>query len=257
MQTMDESRSVQTTLAAALILVAAGLIGSGAVALLLVPLPAASHAGIIGGAGSVLFLLLGLWICRNGAYALGALTYLLACICNGLILAALTGLAARNPALAQLIELSAFGAAGVFGVLALLASFLPSLFIGAVRFLLVALVVLLTGLAAGALMHAAPLPLLLDGGGLLLFCVYLLYDIDAVTGGEARNPFHAAIGLYLYGFNMVLDFLRALWRMLCDPFDRYGYSDPDDTWWLWNLFDFSSSSDSSSASDSSSSQLND
>jgi FtsH-binding integral membrane protein len=236
MQTIDEWRSVQTTLAAALVLVAAGLIASGAVALVLVPLPAASHAGIIGAAGTVLFLLLGLWICGNGAYALGALPYLLACICNGLVLAALTGLAARNPALAQLIELSAFGAAGIFGVLALLASFLPSLFIGVGRFLLAALLVFLAATIGGALMHVKPLPLVLGGGGLLLFCAYLLYDIDAVIEGEVRNPFHAAIGLYLYGFNMVLDFLRALWGLMTA--DRYRYRDPDDTFWLWGLLDF-------------------
>lgn len=233
--TSNELRSVQTTLAAALLLVAAGLIVSGLIAL--APLPAGSHAAIVGATGTVLLFLLAAWICRNGVYWAAALPYFLACVCNGLMLAPLVGWASHDRNLAQLLNLAAFTAAGLFGVLAFLATLLPRLFIGGGRFLLLGLLVFLAVVVTGAFVHATPLQLTLDGGGIWLFSAYVLYDIDAISGGEVIHPVHAAVGLYLDGLYLFWDFLRLLWQMLSRPYNGYdGYR--DDSWWLWDLFNF-------------------
>jgi FtsH-binding integral membrane protein len=233
MQTTNELRLVATTLAAALLLVAAGLIASGLTAL--APLPAGSHAAIVGAIGSVLLFLLAAWLCRNGVYLAAALPYFLACACNGLMLAPLVGWAMHDRTLAQLVNLAAFTAAGLFGVLAFLATVLPRLFIGGGRFLLIGLLVFLAVSITAVFVHATPLQLALDGGGIWLFCSYVLYDIDAVTEGEVIHPVHAAIGLYLDGLYLFWDFLRLLWRMLCSPFDRNDYYREPGSW-LLNLF---------------------
>jgi FtsH-binding integral membrane protein len=237
MQTMTQVRSVGDVLAAALLLVAAGAVVTGVTAIGLVPLPPHSHLLIAGALGSLLFFFLAAWSCRSGVGVLGALLYFVACACNGAMLAPLADLASHERVLAQLVDTAAFIAAGIFAVLALLASFLPQLLLSAGRFLVAGLIVLLTTMIIAACVQATTLQLVLDGAGILLFCCFVLYDVGAIANGRIGGAVQGAVELYLDGLNLFVDLLRLLLQML-----GWFFSSANDSYWAWEtdlgFFDF-------------------
>jgi FtsH-binding integral membrane protein len=247
MQTITRSRPMGDTLALVFLLVGAGLVITAVTAVGLIPLVMTHGRAlmIFGAFGGLALLLLASWACSRGDNLTAGLLYFLFCGANGALLAPLAAIAAYDREFAQMVYIAAFATFTIVAILALVASWLPQLFIGWGQFLFTGLTALLVTSLVGLFTRANPVHLALDACGILLFCGYVLYDVSAIVSGEHDNPVRGAIELYLDVLNLFLNILDLLLR-LSNPTRWFGGvssgnsdgSTSSDSWSISDLFNF-------------------
>jgi len=102
------------------------------------------------------------------------------------------------------------GTAGVFFVMASLATVIKRDLSGFGKFLFVGAIVLMLGVVANLFLQSSALMLTIAVLGIAVFSAYMLYDVKRVIDGGETNYISATLGLYLSIYNLFVSLLHLL-----------------------------------------------
>lgn len=171
-------------------------------------------AGLRGGVGLVVFLV--------GAFgfiyaiekfkhsAVGVVVLLAFTFFMGLMLSRLIGMVLGFKNGSELVMTAFAGTAGVFVVMASLATVIKRDLSGLGKWLFVGVLVLLVGLVINLFVGSTAGMLAISTAAIGLFSVYMLYDIKQVLDGGETNYISATLALYLDVYNVFQNLLALL-----------------------------------------------
>lgn len=140
-----------------------------------------------------------------GIGLLGAFTF-----CEGLLLSGILGHYMASTAGTTIVLLAFIGTCSIFFVMTLLSSMIKRdlSFMG--KGLAVAGIGFIVLMVANLFLHAPMLTLMLSYFGLVLFSIWLLYDIKRISDGGETSVVRATFSIYLNLINIFLSLLRIL-----------------------------------------------
>jgi modulator of FtsH protease len=109
-----------------------------------------------------------------------------------------------------LITLAAGGTAGIFAVMATLATVIKRDISGWGKFLVIGMVCVLVGMVANIWLHLTILALVLSVLAVIIFSAYLLFDLKRIIDGGETNYITATLGVYLSLINIFQNLLAIL-----------------------------------------------
>ena len=128
----------------------------------------------------------------------------------GLMLSRMIGMVLGMSNGAQLIMTAFAGTAGIFGVMALLATVIKRDLSGMGKFLFVGVLVLFVGSIINVFIGSTAGMMAISMGAMAIFSAYMLYDLKRIMDGGETNYISATLALYLDIYNVFQSLLALL-----------------------------------------------